>query len=195
MTLSKGKGCFSQKTCRLTVKLALTHKMCLCLATPGSLLLQDAKMSTLTSVYLIFFYSSYKPNTNWKASDCLDGIYGNKMFLHSTKLTLCVASFLISSCSLFKMWRFGLFFLAYCWSSITLLSEFSCKRDVLLKAMWQVFGLTRQCEQHARGLLQVTQSCKDANYNSEMQAFERFIKLTESSETEISNILKILDIQ
>lgn len=42
-------------------------------------------------------------------------------------LTLCVASFLISSCSLFRIWRFGLFFLAYCWSSITLLSEFSCK--------------------------------------------------------------------
>lgn len=41
-------------------------------------------------------------------------------------LTLSLASFLISSCSLFRMWRLGLFFLAYCCSSITLLSEFSC---------------------------------------------------------------------
>lgn len=41
--------------------------------------------------------------------------------------TLCAASFLISSCSLLRMWRFGLFFLAYCCSSITLLSDFSCE--------------------------------------------------------------------
>lgn len=46
-----------------------------------------------------------------------------------TTLTLWLANFFISSCSLFKIWRFGLFFLAYCWSSITLLSEFSCKTN------------------------------------------------------------------
>lgn len=40
-------------------------------------------------------------------------------------LTLSSASLFISSCSLLRMCRFGLFFLAYCCSSITLLSEVS----------------------------------------------------------------------
>lgn len=48
-------------------------------------------------------------------------------------LTLCAASFFISSCNLFKIWRFGLFFLAYCCSSITLLSELSCERQDVIE--------------------------------------------------------------
>lgn len=44
-------------------------------------------------------------------------------------LTLSCASFFISSCNLFRMCRFGLFFLAYCWSSITLLSEVSYSKN------------------------------------------------------------------
>lgn len=48
-------------------------------------------------------------------------------------LTLSSASLFISSCSLLRMCRFGLFFLAYCCSSITLLSEVSwgaqCSQD------------------------------------------------------------------
>lgn len=40
-------------------------------------------------------------------------------------LTLSSASLFISSCSLLRMCRLGLFFLAYCCSSITLLSEVS----------------------------------------------------------------------
>lgn len=42
------------------------------------------------------------------------------------------ASLFISSCSLLRMWRLGLFFLAYCCSSITLLSEVSCLTILLL---------------------------------------------------------------
>lgn len=55
--------------------------------------------------------------------------------------TLCLASFLISSCNLFKICRFGLFFLAYCWSSITLLSELSCKTEYGYFIMLQLTSL------------------------------------------------------
>lgn len=67
-------------------------------------------------------------------------------------LTLCVASFLISSCSLFKIWRFGLFFLAYCWSSITLLSEFSCKRPAVLSIIRRA-GRSKAVELYERTAL------------------------------------------
>ncbi len=128
---------------------------------------------------LQYLYSRLKPKTNGKLSaDYRINVKHplewklhkkKKDYLHVTQkgtlLTLCVASFLISSCSLFKIWRFGLFFLAYCCSSITLLSEFSCKKiscftsrglSLLLayhcshftgcSLMWQAGKLTRQCD-------------------------------------------------